>query len=58
MNNSSGKSIPREGVIFNSVDNGSINIRSQKRSSVLLTQKSNMIGNSNHRKGIATIRYD
>ncbi|MEI7627953.1 MAG: hypothetical protein WCJ80_06920 [Bacteroidota bacterium] len=56
MNNSSGKSIPRADVIFNSVDKGRAKINSQKRSSVLFTQKSKAKGNSNQRKGIDSIK--
>jgi hypothetical protein len=56
MNNSSGKSIPNEVEIFNSVDKGSAKIKSQKRSSVLFTQKSNAIGKNNQKKGMTRIK--
>jgi hypothetical protein len=56
MNNSSGKSIPRDGVIFNSVDNGNATINIQNNPSVLFTHISNTIGNNKQRKGIARIK--
>jgi hypothetical protein len=56
MNNSSGKSKPSDAVIFNSVDKGRAKINSQKRSSVLFTQKSTTIGNANHKKGMESIK--
>jgi hypothetical protein len=52
---SSGKSIPRDAVRFNSVDRGSVIISNQKSSAVLFIQNSKANGISSHTNGAANI---